>query len=112
MGDKSEIPVLGYGTFCVKIKGHVVRPVNSLHVPDLDVDLFSCTRHGSNRKGNTFFLGEVKMHLTFPSFTITDDIPKNGDLKVPIDPLSESDWAIPNSVCDRIPLQDEKLTNF
>ena len=52
------------------------------------------------------------MHLTFPQFTITDDIPENRDLKVPIEPLSESDWAIPNSICDGIPLQDEQLTNF
>lgn len=100
MGDHSEIPVLGYSTSRVKING--------LHVPDLDVDLFSCTRHGSNGKGNTFFLGEEKMHLTFPQFTVTDDIPENGDLKVPIEPLSESDWAIPNSICDGIPLQDEQ----
>ena len=91
MGDHSQIPVLGYGTSRVKINGHVVRLVNSLHVPDLDVDLFSCTRHGSNGKGNTFFLGDRKIHLTFPQFTVTDDIPENGDLKVPIGPLSESD---------------------
>ena len=52
------------------------------------------------------------MHLTFPTFTVTDDIPANGDLKVPIQPLSEDDWAIPNFVCDGVPLQDEQLTNF
>ena len=112
MGDNSEIPVLGYGTARIKINGRVIRLVNSLHVPDLDVNLFSCTRHGSNREGNTFFLGDGKMHLTFPTFTVTDDIPKNGDLKVPIEPLSEEDWAVPNFVCDGIPLQDEQLTNF
>ena len=67
MGDHSEIPVLGYGTSRVKIDGHVVRLVNSLHVPDLDVDLFSCTRHGSNGKGNTFFLGDGKNALNIPS---------------------------------------------
>ena len=90
MGDNSEIPVLGYSTSRVKINGRVVRLVNSLHAPDLDVDLFSCTRHGSNGKGNRFFLGGGKIHLTFPSFTNTDDISKNGDLKVPIEPLTES----------------------
>ena len=52
------------------------------------------------------------MHLTFPTFTVTDDIPANGNLKVPIQPLSEDDWAIPNFVCDGVPLQDEQLTNF
>ena len=112
MGDHSEIPVLGYDTSRLKINGRVVRLVNSLHVPDLDVDLFSCTRHGSNKKGNTFFLNEGKMHLTFPHFTVTDDILADGDLKVPIKPLSESDRAILNSICDGIPLQDEQLTNF
>ena len=90
----------------------MVRLVNSLRVPDLDVDLFSCMRHGSNGKENTFYLGEEKMHFTFPQFVVTDDIPVNGDLKVPIEPLSESDWAILNSIFDGIPLQDEQLTNF
>ena len=52
------------------------------------------------------------MHLTFPQFTVTDNIPADRDLKVPIEPLSESDWAIPNLICDGIPLQDEQLTNF
>ena len=112
MGDNSEIPVLGYGTSRVKINGRVVLLVNSLHVPDLDVDLFSCTRHGSNGTGNTFFLGDGKMHLTFPTFTVTGDIPADGNLNVPIQPLTEEDWGIPNFVCDGVPLQDEQLTTF
>ena len=112
MGDNSEIPVIGYRTTRIEMNGRVVCLVNSLHVPDLDVNLFSCTRHGSNGKGNTFFLGDGKMHLTFPTFTVTDDIPKNGDLTVPIEPLSEDDWVVPNFVCDGVPLQDENLTNF
>ena len=41
IGDNSEIPVLGFGASRVKINGHVVQLVNSLHVPDLDVDFFS-----------------------------------------------------------------------
>ena len=113
MSDNSEIPVLGYGTSrLLKINGHVVRLMNRLHVPYLDVDLFSYTRHGSNRKGNTFFLGDGKMNLTFHTFTLTDDIPKNEDLKVLIEPLIENDWGIPNFVCDGVPLQDEQLSNF
>ena len=36
----------------------------------------------------------------------------DGYLKVPIEPLSESDWVIPNSICDGIPLKDEQLMNF
>ena len=52
------------------------------------------------------------MHLTFPTFTVTDDIPANRDLKVPIQPLTEDDWGIPDFICDGVPLQDEQLTTF
>ena len=52
------------------------------------------------------------MHLTFPSFTITNNIPKYGDLKVPIEPLTNDNWGIPNLICDGIPLQDEQLDMF
>ena len=38
MDDNPEIPVLGFGTSCLKIDDHVVRLVNSLCVPDLDDD--------------------------------------------------------------------------
>ena len=43
MGDGAEIPVLGYGTYGMKIDGYVTRLMNSLHIPELDCDLFSCT---------------------------------------------------------------------
>ena len=112
MGDNFQITVLGYSTSRVKINGHVVCLVNSLHVTDLDIDLFSCTRHGSNWKGNTFFVGEGKMQLLITSFTITDNIPKKGDLKVLIEPLTEDDWGIPNFICDGIRLQNTQLENF
>ena len=52
------------------------------------------------------------MHLTFLAFTITDNIPKNGNLKVPIEPLIEDDWGIPNFICDGVQLQDEQLNIF
>ena len=58
------------------------------------------------------FLGERKMYLTFPTFTVTDDIPANGDLKVLIQPLTDNNWGIPNFICDGVPLQDEQLTTF
>ena len=48
MGDRTEIPVLGYGTSRMKIDGHVTRLINSLHVPGLDCDLLSCIQHGRN----------------------------------------------------------------
>ena len=40
MGDGHEIPVLGYGTFRMKIDGYVTRLINSLYVPGLDCDFF------------------------------------------------------------------------
>ena len=107
MGDNLEILILGFGTAQMKIDGHVVCLVNKLHVPDLDFDLFSCIRHGANSKGNTFLLGEGKIHLTFLAFIVTDDIPANGDLKVQIQPLTKEDWGIPNFICDGVPLQDK-----
>ena len=39
------------------------------------------------------------MHLMFPKFTVSDDIPVNGDLKIQLDPFSIEDWEIPNSIC-------------
>ena len=52
------------------------------------------------------------MYLTLPTFTVEDDIPADGDLKVPIQPLTDDDWGIPNFVCDGVPLQDKQLTTF
>ena len=49
-------------------------------------------------KGCSFFLGDGKMHLTFPKFTISDDIPVNGDLRIRLEPLSEDDWEISNDM--------------
>ena len=46
MDDGSEIQVLGFGTARMKINTFVTRLINSLYVPGLDCDLFSCTRHG------------------------------------------------------------------
>ena len=69
MCDGSEIQVLGYGTSQMKINGFVTRLVNSLHVPGLDCDLFSCMRHGRNGKGCSFILINSKMHISFPKFS-------------------------------------------
>ena len=89
MRDRAEILVLGYDTSCMKIDGHVTHLIDSLHVPGLDCDLFSCTRYGMIVKGYSFFLGDEKMHFTFPKFTISDDIPVKGDLRIRLDPLTE-----------------------
>ena len=82
MGDGLEISVLGFGTARMKIDGFVTRLVNTLHVPGLDCDLFPCTCHGRNGKGCSFVLADSKMHLSFPKFIITRDIPVNGDLRL------------------------------
>ena len=112
MGDGSEIPVLGFGTSRMKIDGFVTRLVNSLHVPGLDCDLFSCTRHGRNGRGCSFILIDSQMHLSFPKFTITRDIPINGDLRLTLEPLNDNDWGIPNFICDGTELKDEHLDVF
>ena len=112
MGDGHESPVAGYGTSRMKIDGHVTRILNSLHVPGLDCDLFSTTRHGRNGKGCSFLLGDSKMHLTFPKFSITQDILEDGDLRIKLQDLDTEDWGIPNFVCDGIEETDEHFENF
>ena len=89
MGDGTEILVLGYDTPWMKVDGHVTRLINSLRVPGLDCGLFSCIRNDMMGKDYTFVLGDRKMHLTFPKFTIIDAIPVNGDLRIRLDPLTE-----------------------
>ena len=112
MGDEHEIPVLGYGTSHMKNDGQVTRSINSLHVLGLDCGLFSCTRHGFKGKGYSFVLRDGEMHLTFPKFTISDDIPVNGDLMIRLDPLTEEDWEIPNTMCEGILLHNLNLDHF
>ena len=107
-----KIQVLGYGTSPIKIDGLVTRLVNSLYIPGLDCDLFSCTRHDRNRKGCSFILIDSKMHLTFPKFTITTDIPDDGNLRLPLKALNNDDWGILSFICDGIELEDEHLDVF
>ena len=52
------------------------------------------------------------MHLTFPKFTISDDIPVNGDLRIRLNPLTEEDWEIQNTLCEGTPLRDLNLDQF
>ena len=112
MGDGSEIPVLGYGTSRMKINGKVVRLTNSLHVPNLDCDLFSGTRHGRNGEGCSLLLAENQMHLTFPNFVFTQDIPRDNDLKIKSQPLSDADWALPPQMCDCGSIHNYQLDDF
>ena len=72
----------------------------SLHVPSLDTDLFSTTKHGRRGKGNAFLLADGGMHLTFPTFTLERTIPDDCDLTIDTEPLTAQDWAVPNYLCD------------
>ena len=45
MGDDKEVPIIGYSVSFIKVNGKVVCQVMSLHVPNLDTNLFSSTRH-------------------------------------------------------------------
>ena len=92
----------------MKIDDHVTRLLNSLHVPGLDCDLFSCTRHGMIKKGCSLFLGEGKIHLMFQKL-ISDDIPVNKDIRIQLDPLTEEDWEIPNAICEGTTIHNQDL---
>ena len=96
----------------MKMYDHVTCLLNSLNITGLDCDLFSCTRHGRNDKGCSFFLGASKMHLTFPNFTISDDIPANEDLRVQLEPLSKEDWEIPNSIYEGTSIHNQNVDHF
>ena len=64
------------------------------------------------RKGCSFFLGGSKIHLMFPKFTISDDIWVNEDLRIQLDPLTDEDWKIPNTICDGTIIHNQGLDHF
>lgn len=112
MGDGSKIPVLGYGTSRMKINSKIVRLTNSLHVPDLDCDLFSGTWHGHNGEGCSLLLAQNQMHLTFPNFVFTRETSRVDDLKIKTQPLSDADWELPPQMCDCGYLHNYQLDDF
>ena len=84
MGDARCVPVLGYGTSRMKINGNVTRIINSLHVPGLDSDLFSVTKHGCMDYGHSFLFLKVAycsqnfpLHSLFPKMTTKDPLGTN-----------------------------------
>ena len=91
MGDCIPVPIVGYGTARIKLKGHVICLENCLHMPFLDTTLFSTTKHGRNGTRCSFLLGDSKIHLTFPTFSVTCPIPANGDLQLDLEDLTEDD---------------------
>lgn len=101
MGDGAEIPVEGYGTCELKINGITIPVTNCLCVRTLDSTLFSnTTGHAYNGKGYTFLLFHSNIYSMFPHFYIVQHFPENGDIRVPLQPLKEHDWAIPSFLCD------------
>ena len=54
----------------------------------------------------------MKKHLTFPKFTISDDIPVNEDLRIRLGPLTEENWKILNTMCEGTPIHDLDLDHF
>lgn len=83
VGDGTETSMLGYEPFLMKTDGHVTRLLNSLHILGVD--------YGRNREGCSFFLGNSKMHLIFPKFTISDEILAHGDLRIQLETLTDED---------------------
>ena len=77
----------------MKINGFVTRLGYALHVPGLDCDLFSYTHHSCNGQGCSFILIDSKMHLSFPKFIITRNIPVDEDLRLPLEPMNDDDWG-------------------
>ena len=63
-------------------------------------------------KGYSFFLGDGKMHSTFPKFTISNAIPMNGDLRIRLNPLTKEDWKFSNTMCKETPLHNLNLDHF
>lgn len=95
-----EIPILGYGTTWMKIDGYVIQSVNCHHVPGLD-----CGARAMEKIVRA-------IHLNFPKFSITTDIPEDGDLRLPLELPTDANFGIPNFVCDGIKDENQHLYNF
>ena len=100
MGDALHVPVVGYGTSRIKVDCHVICLQECLHVPALDCDLFSGTRHGSRGQGHLLLLTDKEMHLAFPSFVHRAPIPDSNNLKITLEKICDSDWLLPVQFCD------------
>lgn len=112
MGDASRIAVAGYDICHIKINGNVTHVLKYLHVPDLDSSLFSVTKHGRINYGHSFILVGGNMHLSFQKFPITQPIPKNNDVRVPLQILTNDDWNIPSYIFDGDNVSDDYLNNY
>ena len=96
----------------MKINGNVTRVIDSLHVPGLDSDLFSVTKHGCMDLGHSFILKGSNIHLSFPIFSITQTIPQNDDLRIALQPMCDDDWSIPNYILDGDNCSNDYLNSY
>ena len=96
----------------MKINGNVTRVLNSLHVPGLNSDLFSVTKHGHMDLGHSFILEGGNMNVLFPKFSITQPIPENDDLRIALQLMSVDDWSIPSYILDGDNCSDDYLNNY
>ena len=81
-------------------------------VPILDSDLFSVTKHRRMDHSHSFILERGNMHLSFLKFSITQPIPKNDDLRVPLQPMSIDNWSIPNYILNGHNYSDDYLSSY
>ena len=79
MGDGSSVPVAGIGTARIKIKRRTIKLPNVRHVPDLDCNIMSITRHGLHGQGCSYVAANGERHLSFPAFTLHMPIPADGN---------------------------------
>ena len=86
---------------CIKINGHVIVLKNALHILDLKSNLFSATQHCSNGTGCAFLIENGIMSVSFLSFSIHQDVPADGDLRLKLQPLTAPDWHLSSFECVR-----------
>ena len=91
MGDGSPTPVAGIGTARIKIQGKVIELPNALHIPGLNCNLMSITRHGLRGSGCSYLSAGGCIHLAFPGFTFSEAIPPNGDARLELEELTDRD---------------------
>ena len=66
---------------------------NVLHIPQLDCNLMSITRHGRRGPGCSYLVADEMTHLSFPEFTLSLQIPPDGDPRFKLDRLDEEDFS-------------------
>ena len=79
-----------------EIKEPIVKLPNALHVPCLDCNLLSITRHGLQGAGCTFPAENGTLHLTHPGFSLSLPIPADGDPQFEPEPSNDNNAGFHN----------------